>query len=57
MQTEVSRYWGELIPMMQSGRIRPERFITTTAALRDGLDTYERCVERSSDVLKVMMKP
>lgn len=57
MMTEVSRYWGELVPMMQSGRIRPERLITTTAALRDGLNTYERCLERSGDVLKVMMKP
>ncbi|QLL06515.1 alcohol dehydrogenase catalytic domain-containing protein [Mycobacterium vicinigordonae] len=55
--TEVARHWPDLIPMIQSGRIKPERFITNRSGLADGVEAYKRFERREQGVLKAVLTP
>ena len=57
MLTEISRFWPELVPMVQLGRIHPEQFISDHFALAEGLKAYDRAIKREPGVLKIMMRP
>ena len=57
MLTEIARYWPQIIPMIQAGRIHPEQFISDRVSLGEGLDAYKRATERSGGVLKIIMRP
>jgi threonine dehydrogenase-like Zn-dependent dehydrogenase len=57
MLTEISRYWPEVVPMLQSRRIKPEQFVTDYLPLADGHVAYKRAADREGGTLKVMMRP
>lgn len=53
----VPLHWPELIPLVQSGRLHPERFISHRLTLDDGADAYRLLDSRADGVLKVVMTP
>lgn len=55
--TEVSKHWGDLIPMLQHGRIAPQRWITHRESLADGVEAYQRFDRRDEGTLKTVMVP
>lgn len=57
MLTEIARYWPDLVPLLQSGRIRPQQFISHSFPLSQGLLAYDHAIKRDTGLLKVMMRP
>ncbi|MEC3947668.1 alcohol dehydrogenase catalytic domain-containing protein [Sphingobium sp. HWE2-09] len=57
MLTEIARYWPDLVPLLQAGRIRPEKFISHRFALSEGLAAYDHASKRDAGLLKVTMRP
>jgi threonine dehydrogenase-like Zn-dependent dehydrogenase len=57
MVTEVARYWGDLVPMLQGKRIQPEQFITHSMSLSEGPSAYERSLAREPGLMKVVLAP
>jgi len=55
--TEVHKYWPALIPMLQAGRLKPERFITERMPLSEGSEAYRRFDARQGGVLKAILYP
>lgn len=55
--TEVSKHWNDLIPLLQSGRIRPERVFTDRGVLSDGLAAYQKFGQRDNGTLKTLLLP
>jgi 2-desacetyl-2-hydroxyethyl bacteriochlorophyllide A dehydrogenase len=55
--TSPPQMWRELIPLVQQGRLRPEKFITTRVSLADGADAYRALDERRAGVLKTVIVP
>ncbi len=55
--TEVSRYWEDLIPLIQEKRIRPERFITERVPLSAGVEAYKKFERREAGTLKAVLYP
>ena len=53
----IQRYWPTLIPLIQSGRLQPERVITHRMNLSEGEDAYRIFGSRTEGVLKVVMDP
>ena len=53
--TEVHKHWPALVPMLQSGRIRPEQFITDRRDLADGPEAYEKFDKREGGTLKAIL--
>lgn len=53
----IPRYWPELIPLVQAGRVKPERFITHREPLSRGGDVYAAFAARRDGILKVVMHP
>lgn len=53
----IPRYWPELIPLVQSGRLKPERFITHRAPLSDGAAIYAAFAARNDGILKAVLLP
>lgn len=49
--------WHELVPLVQQGRLKPEQFITTRLALKDGADAYRQLDARVPNVLKTVITP
>jgi len=49
--------WPELVPLLQQGRLRPERFITHTLPLSAGSEAYRLFDERRDGVLKTVLRP
>jgi 2-desacetyl-2-hydroxyethyl bacteriochlorophyllide A dehydrogenase len=49
--------WPALVPLVRSGRIRPERVVTTHTGLSDGADAYARYLAREDGVMKVTLDP
>lgn len=48
--------WPELIPLVQSGRLNPERFITHRFDLKDGAEAYDVFDKRKDGAMKVMFE-
>lgn len=53
--TEVHKHWPALVPMLQSGRIRPEQFITDRRPLAEGPAAYEKFDKREAGTLKAIL--
>ncbi|MCB2052009.1 MAG: alcohol dehydrogenase catalytic domain-containing protein [Novosphingobium sp.] len=53
--TEVHKHWPALVPMLQSGRLRSERFITERRPLSEGPDAYEKFDKREGGTLKAIL--
>jgi threonine dehydrogenase-like Zn-dependent dehydrogenase len=53
----VPQYWPELIPLIQSGRLHPERFISHTLSLSDGASAYDLFDRRADGALKMVLAP
>jgi 2-desacetyl-2-hydroxyethyl bacteriochlorophyllide A dehydrogenase len=50
-------FWPELVPLMQQGRLTPERFITHRMPLSEGLKAYQIFDQKLDGVLKPIMTP
>lgn len=50
----VPEEWPALVPLIQAGRLKPERYITNRFDLSEGADAYAAFDERKSGVLKVV---
>ena len=53
----VQSHWADLVPLLQQGRLHPERFITHRLALAEGAEAYRRYAAREPGVLKVLLSP
>jgi len=53
----VPYYWPTLIPLVQSGRLRPERVITHELGLSEGAEAYRLFDDRREGVMKVVLDP
>lgn len=53
----VPELWGDLVPLLQSGRLRPERVFTHRMPLSKGAEAYALFDARSDGVMKVMLDP
>ncbi len=53
----VQRYWPQLIPLVQRGRLQPERYITHRSPLSDGAEAYRVFAERKAGALKTILIP
>ena len=53
----IPEFWPELIPLVQAGRLRPERVFTHRLPLSKGADAYRLFDERRDGVLKVLLDP
>lgn len=51
----VPREWPELVPLIQSGRLRPERYISHTLPLSQGEEAYRLFDGRQDGALKMVM--
>jgi 2-desacetyl-2-hydroxyethyl bacteriochlorophyllide A dehydrogenase len=51
----VPQHWPELIPLIQGGRLRPERFVTHEMPLSAGADAYRLFDAREAGALKMVM--
>jgi threonine dehydrogenase-like Zn-dependent dehydrogenase len=49
--------WPALIPLLQTGRLRPERHITHRLSLTDGAEAYRLFDARENGVLKTVLHP
>jgi threonine dehydrogenase-like Zn-dependent dehydrogenase len=50
----VPQEWPELIPLVQSGRIKPERYISHTLPLSDGKHAYDIFDRRVDGAMKMV---
>ena len=55
--TEVSRYWPELVPLIQSRRLRPQHVVTHSYAMADAGQAYSDYAARSHGILKPVLVP
>jgi threonine dehydrogenase-like Zn-dependent dehydrogenase len=53
----VPEEWPALIPLVQSGRLRPERYISHTLPLSAGSDAYATFERREAGALKMVLTP
>lgn len=53
----VPKYWPELIPLVQAGKLRPEATITHRMALSEGAEAYRLFNAREDGALKVVLAP
>jgi threonine dehydrogenase-like Zn-dependent dehydrogenase len=53
----VMEYWHELIPMIQNGKLHPERMITHEMSLSDGAEAYRMFNARENGVIKTTLTP
>ncbi|MEX2207171.1 MAG: alcohol dehydrogenase family protein [Myxococcota bacterium] len=53
----VPELWGDLVPLLQSGRLSPERVFTHRMPLSKGAEAYALFDARSDGVMKVMLDP
>jgi len=52
----VQQYWDELIPLIQQGRLRPERFISHTMPLSEGAAAYDLFDRKADGALKMVLE-
>jgi 2-desacetyl-2-hydroxyethyl bacteriochlorophyllide A dehydrogenase len=55
--TEVSKYWGDVVPLIQSGRIDPSRHVTDRVPMSQGPDAYAKAARREAGTLKTILYP
>ncbi|MEB3020107.1 alcohol dehydrogenase catalytic domain-containing protein [[Mycobacterium] crassicus] len=53
----VQQTWPQLVPLLQSGRLKVDGIFTTEMALDDAADAYRAVAARSGDVVKVILTP
>ncbi len=53
--SEVHKHWPAPVPMLQSGRLRPERFITERMPLSEDPGAYEKFDKREAGTLKAIL--
>jgi len=53
----VQSFWPELIPLIQQGRLHPERFVTHEMPLASGAEAYDLFAKRENGALKFVMTP
>jgi 2-desacetyl-2-hydroxyethyl bacteriochlorophyllide A dehydrogenase len=53
----VPEHWPELVPLLQEGRLHPERFVSHTLALADGAHAYDLFDQRAEGALKMVLAP
>jgi 2-desacetyl-2-hydroxyethyl bacteriochlorophyllide A dehydrogenase len=53
----VPEHWPDLIPLIQSGKLNPQKTITHHMALSDGAEAYRRFHAREDGVMKVVLRP
>lgn len=53
----VPKFWGELIPLVQAGKLKPEATISHHMALRDGAEAYRLFNAREDGALKIVLRP
>jgi threonine dehydrogenase-like Zn-dependent dehydrogenase len=53
----VHRTWAELVPLVRHGRLRTDGIFTHEFALDDAATAYAAVAERSSDCIKVLLRP
>ena len=53
----VQRHWPDLIPLVQEGRLKPERFITHEYPLSQGPEAYYQFNSRLNGALKMVLVP
>ena len=53
----VPEEWPALIPLVQSGRLKPERYISHVLPLGEGAKAYEMADTRSAGALKMVLTP
>ena len=51
----VPKWWPELVPLIQGGRLRPERYITHQMPLSDGAEAYRLFDARQAGALKMVL--
>jgi threonine dehydrogenase-like Zn-dependent dehydrogenase len=51
------QYWDQAVPLVQSGKLRPERLVSDRIRLSEGPDAYRRMADGAPGVLKTMMAP
>jgi 2-desacetyl-2-hydroxyethyl bacteriochlorophyllide A dehydrogenase len=51
----VPQHWPELVPLIQSGRLNPERFISHVMPLSDGAEAYRLFDAKEDGALKMVM--
>ncbi|HQP21474.1 MAG TPA: hypothetical protein PLG07_14305, partial [Phenylobacterium sp.] len=53
----VPEEWPELIPLIQAGRLKPERYISHVLPLSDGAHAYDLFDGRKDGALKMVLTP
>jgi 2-desacetyl-2-hydroxyethyl bacteriochlorophyllide A dehydrogenase len=53
----VPQYWRELVPLIQQGRLHPERLVSHTMPLSEGRKAYEIFDKRDEGALKMVLTP
>ncbi|WOR14102.1 alcohol dehydrogenase family protein [Hyphomonas sp. FCG-A18] len=53
----VPEHWPDLIPLIQAGKLNPQKTITHHMALSDGAEAYRRFHAREDGVMKVVLRP
>ena len=53
----VPEFWPALIPLLQSGRIRPEAVFSHRLGLSEGAEAYRRFDKREDGFMKVLLDP
>lgn len=53
----VQAHWPELVPLLQSGRLHPEQFMTEHVPLSEGPEAYRRFNAREGGILKTVFLP
>ena len=53
----VPQYWPALVPLVQAGRLQPQRYITNALTLQEGAEAYALFDSRQAGTLKVVMTP
>ncbi|PZQ65600.1 MAG: alcohol dehydrogenase [Phenylobacterium zucineum] len=53
----VPEHWPELIPLVQAGRLKPQRFISHRMDLAQGEEAYRLLDSRADGVLKMVLTP
>ena len=51
----VQSHWDELIPLVRSGRLNPERFISHRMSLSDGAEAYRLFDAKEDGAMKMVM--
>ena len=53
----IPELWAELVPLVQSGRLHPERVYTHRMPLSKAADAYELFAARTDGVMKILLDP